>query len=82
MSAKDDQLRFNKNYEKKFNKNLIKIFESTYEFYNEDINRFCLMLRKGVYPFGCMGDWKKFDETSLPDKDDIHSNLNMEDITE
>ena len=40
------------------------------------------MLRKGVYPFGCMGDWKRFDKTSLPDKDDIHSNLNMEDITE
>ena len=24
--------------------------------------------------------WKKFDETSLPEKDDFYSHLNMEDI--
>ena len=29
-----------------------------------------------------MDDWKKFNETSLPGKDEFHSNLNMEDITD
>ena len=27
-----------------------------------------------------MDDWEKFHETSLPEKEDFHSNLNMEDI--
>ena len=40
------------------------------------------MLRKGVYLYKCMDSWKRFDETSLPDKKDIYSNLNMEDITD
>ena len=29
-----------------------------------------------------MDDWKKFNETSLPEKDDFYSHLNMEDITD
>ena len=28
-----------------------------------------------------MDDWKKFNETSLPKKEDFHSHLNMEDIS-
>ena len=28
-----------------------------------------------------MGNWKKLDETLLPDKQDFYSNINMEDIT-
>ena len=28
-----------------------------------------------------MNDWKKFNETSLPEKDDFQSHLNIEDIT-
>ena len=28
-----------------------------------------------------MNDWKKFNETSLPEKEDFFSHLNMEDIT-
>ena len=40
------------------------------------------MLRKGVYPCKCMNSWKRFDETSLPDKEDFYSNLNIEDITD
>ena len=27
-----------------------------------------------------MGDWEKFSETSLPEKEDFYSHLNMEDI--
>ena len=29
-----------------------------------------------------MDDWEKFNETSLPEKDDFYSHLNMEDITD
>ena len=29
-----------------------------------------------------MDDWEKFNETSLPEKEDFYSHLNMEDITD
>ena len=35
-------------YTKKFNKELIKRFKNTYEFCNKDLNKFILLLRKGV----------------------------------
>ena len=38
------------------------------------------MLRKGVYPYEYMDNWKRFNETSLPSKKDFYSNLNMENI--
>ena len=38
-------------YRKKFNKELIKRFSSTYEFCNNDLNKFVLLLKKGVYPY-------------------------------
>ena len=49
MSVKDDQLIFRcfkckKNYNKDFNKHLIKRFENTYEFCDRDVNKFILPL--------------------------------------
>ena len=44
------------------------------------INKFVLMLRKGVYPYEYMDSWEKFDETSLPPKEDFYSELTLEDI--
>ena len=38
------------------------------------------MLRKGVYPYEYMDSWERFNETSLPSREDFYSNLNMEDI--
>ena len=38
-------------YRKKINKDLIKKFKNTYSFCNNDINKFVLLLRKGVYPY-------------------------------
>ena len=67
-------------YEKDFNKELIKRFTSTYEFCNKNLNKFILLLRKGVYPYEYMDNWERFDETSLPNKDSFYSNLNMENI--
>ena len=60
---------------------LIKKFPNTYEFCNGDINKFILLLRKGVYPYEYMDSWEIFNETSLPDKKAFYSNFNLEDIT-
>ena len=39
-------------------------------------------MQKGVYPYEYMDDWEKFNETSLPEKGDFYSKLNIEDITD
>ena len=76
-------------YKKKFNKELIKKIKNTYSFCNNDttesssserINKFVLLLRKGVYPYEYMDSWEKFNEISLLSKEDFYSNLNMENI--
>ena len=85
MSNKDDQLIvrcLRKKYEKDLNNDLINRFASTYEFCNRDINKFILVLRKGVYPYEYIDSWERFDEASLPNKKDFYSSLNMEDITD
>ena len=87
MTTKDDKLIFScfeckKNFKKNFNKNLIKRFASTYEFCDRDINKFILLLRKGVYAYEYMDSWERFDEGLLPDKEAFSSSLNMEDITD
>ena len=41
-----------------------------------------LLLRKGVHPYEYMDDWKKFNKTSLPEKKDCYSHLDMESITD
>ena len=56
--------------------------EGFHEFCKGDLNKFILLLKKGIYPYEYMGSWQRFDETSLPDKEGFYSNLNMEDITD
>ena len=85
MKTKDEKLIFRcfsckKNYEKDFNKELIERFANIYEFCKGDLNKFILLLRKGVYPYEYMDNWERFDETSLADKDSFYSSLNMENI--
>ena len=69
-------------YEKNFNKELIKRFANTYEFCNGNLNKFILLLRKGVYPYEYMDNWERFNETSLPDKESFYSNLNIFIVTD
>ena len=71
-----------KNYQHKFDVKLKERFFETYQFSNNDKNKFVLLLRKDVYPNEYIGDWEKFNETSLPEKGDFYSHLNMEDITD
>ena len=84
---KDDLIEYkclccNKNYQQKFDEKLKERFFNTYKFSNHDNNKFILLLWKGVYPYEYMDDWEKFNETSLPEKEDFYSHLNMEDITD
>ena len=61
---------------------LIKTFSSVYQFFKDDLNKFVLLLRKGVYPFEYMDSWEKFDKTSLPDQEAFYSKLNEEGISD
>ena len=47
---------------------LIKKFPITYKFCDGNLNKFVLLLRKGVYPYEYMESWERFNETSLPPK--------------
>ena len=85
IKTKDEKLIFKcfnckSYYEKEFNKELIKKFASTCEFCYGNLNKFILLLRKGVYPYEYMDNWERFNETSLPNKESFYSNLNMENI--
>ena len=87
ITTKDKQLIFRcfgckKNHEKNFNEELIQRFANTYEFCNGGLNRFILLLRKGVSPYEHMDSWQRFDETSLADREALYGNLNMGDITD
>ena len=61
---------------------LIEKFPTTYQFCNKDLDKFLLLLRKGVYPYEYMDNWKRFNETKVPPKESIYSELNLEDITD
>ena len=71
-----------KDYSNKIDEELKKRFRNTFKFSNNDINKVVLFLRKGVYPYEDMDDWKKLNEISLPENEKFYSNLNMENITD
>ena len=74
-----------KNLIKKWSKRVnefIKKFPRIYQFFKDDLNKFVLLLRKGVYPYKYMDSWQKFCETTIPPKEAFYSELNLEDITD
>ena len=44
--------------------------------------KFCLIIRKSVYPYEYMDGWKKSEETSLPPKEAFYSRPNMKGISD
>ena len=61
----------NKDYLNRLNEKLKTKFKNTFKVFYNDINKFILYLRKGVYPYEYMNDWEKFNETTLPKKERI-----------
>ena len=79
-SIKYNCLSCNKDFLNKINEELKKRFKDRFKFSNNDINKFISLLRRVVYSCGYMDEWEKFNETSLPKKEEFY--LNMEDITD
>ena len=70
-----------KSYTKLTNES-IKNFPALHIFCNGDLDKFFLLLRKGIYPYEYMGSWKRFDENTIPLKEGFHSKLNLEGISD
>ena len=75
-------LSYNKTYSEKRNEELKQKFMNTVKFSNNDIDKFILFLRKGVYSDDYMSSWERFKEAALPEKAKVYNNLNMEDTTD
>ena len=71
----------NKNYQRKFDEKIKEQFFNACKFSNNYNGKLILFLRKGVHLYEHIDDWEKFNKTSLPEKEDFYSNLNMEGIT-
>ena len=56
-------------------------FSNTYQFCGNDMDKFFILLQKGVYPYEYMDGWDRFSEKALPEKDSFYSSLTMEDIS-
>ena len=56
-------------------------FPNTYLLYNNNIDKFKLLLRKGVYPYEYMDSWEKFELPVPLDKKHYYSNLNDSNIS-
>ena len=61
QSVKDNLIKYkctslNKNYLNRIDEELKKRFKNTFNFSNNDINKFILLLRKSVYPYEYMNE--------------------------
>ena len=70
-SVKDYLIKYkcissNEDYLNKLDENLKNRFKNRYKISENDINKFTLLLRKGVYPYEYMDDLEEFNETTLP----------------
>ena len=59
----------------------IKNCPTLYKFCNGDLNKFFLLLRKGIYPYEYIDSQKKFNEKKIPPKEAFYRELNLECIS-
>ena len=59
-----------------------KNFPTLSKFCNGDLNRFFLLLRKGIYPYEYIDSWERFNENIIPPKEAFYSELNLENTTD
>ena len=83
QNAKDNLRKYKclsckKRYSNKTGKELKNRFKNPFKFSNYNIKQFILLIRKG----GDNCEWEKFNETSLPGKEELNSNIDMEDIAD
>ena len=52
-----------------------------HKFCNGDLNKFFLLLRKGIYPYEYIDSWERFDGNTIPPKEAFYSELNLGNIT-
>lgn len=68
-----------------WSKNKVEIYNletlRTYRFRDWDLNKFVLLLRKGVYPYEYIDNWSKFKKASLLKKENLYGSLNLENIS-
>ena len=86
MVFKDDKIVFRcfeckKNTSKDLNNELIERFKNTYQFCENDNNKFSMLLREGIYPYECMDSWNKFNQDKLRPMNKFYGELTMENIT-
>ena len=60
----------------------IKNFQTLHKFWSGDLNKFFLLLRKGIYPCEYIDSWQRFDENTITPKEAFYSELNLENITD
>ena len=53
-----------------------------YKFCNGDLNKFFLLLRRGICLYENINSWERFDEKTIPPKEAFYSELNLENITD
>ena len=61
---KNKCLSCNKNYSNKIDEELKRRHKNTFTFSDNDVNKFILLLRIGVYPYEYMNNCEKFNETT------------------
>ena len=60
----------------------IRKFLNACKYYDHDNNKFISLTHNGFYLYEYTDDWEKFNETSLPKKQNFYSHLSIEDITD
>ena len=63
-------------------KNLVSGGKKLFGFEDYSELQYGLLTRKGVYPYGYINSWDRFEETQLLPIDAFYSNLNMSSISE